>query len=127
MNEFQKIKQLLNEKAEELKRLKRKVDRSLKKAPEGRLVLSKSHGTVQYIHKGEHIKTRGNYIEKKNTKLISSLAQKEYDLSISEEIKKQESLLEFLSNHLPDHDIPDIYTALPPAKKTIRYSPYPDR
>lgn len=42
------IKQILCKKLNDYEKMKVKVDKSLKKAPKGSLVLSSSHGMVQY-------------------------------------------------------------------------------
>ena len=51
MNTFDQIEDFLVEKMDELELLKEKVERSLKKAPGGKLVLSSSKGKTQYFHK----------------------------------------------------------------------------
>lgn len=83
----------LNETLKEAEYYIAQTEKSLKKAPEGTLVLSKSNGTVQYYHKTGHEQKKGEYISKKNSKLITSLAQKDYDLRLLKDMKEQKSRL----------------------------------
>ena len=53
MSQNEKIKQILTNELKEVELLKKQVERSLKKAPEGNLVISKSNGVIQYFHKTE--------------------------------------------------------------------------
>ena len=64
------------EKVKEMDKLILEVEKSLKKAPGGSLVLSKSNGVTQYYHKTEHTQKKGKYISSKNKKIIAALAQK---------------------------------------------------
>ena len=87
------MKDFLQEKLKEADGLISRVEKSLKKAPEGTLVLSQSKGTVQYYHKTESSQKKGKYISTKNSKLIKSLAQKDYDLRFLKHIKEQKNKL----------------------------------
>ena len=87
------MKENLEEKLKEVEHYIAQTEKSLKKVPEGTLVLSKSNGTVQYYHKTEHEQKKGEYISKKNSKLITSLAQKDYDLRFLKDMKEQKSKL----------------------------------
>lgn len=84
------IKQILCKKLNDYEKMKVKVDKSLKKAPKGSLVLSSSHGMVQYYFKDEGNKKKRTYIDKTQTELVAALAQKEYDIALQKEIAKQE-------------------------------------
>ena len=52
---MKKIRETLQTKRKELEVLGKRAEKSLKKAPGGSLVLSKSNGTVQYYHKQESL------------------------------------------------------------------------
>lgn len=117
MKEFEQIKQTLSEKTKELRYLQKKAERSLKKAPEGTLVLSSSNGTAQYFYKTEKGKQRGEYIPKKNKKLITALAQKDYDLRFLKEVEKQIKQIDKILQNLPDKKLTDVYTELSTARK----------
>ena len=79
MNRINEIKQILLNELNEIKILKKQVEKSLRKVPEGSLVISKSNGVIQYFHKTNATEKKGKYIDKQKIKLISSLAQKDYD------------------------------------------------
>jgi len=66
MKQIKEIRQALNRKLIGLKKLKAKVEKSLDKAPEGVLILSSSHGSVQYYYKISS-DSKKKYIEKSNT------------------------------------------------------------
>ena len=68
---MKKIKETLQKKRKQLEVLEKRAAKSLKKAPEGSLVLSKSNGSVQYYHKQESFQKKGQYISAKNRKLVS--------------------------------------------------------
>ncbi len=88
------MKEQLKEQAKQMNRLISEVEKSLKKAPKGSLVLSKSNGVTQYYHKTGSAQKKGIYISSKNKKMISALAQKDYDLRILELIKKQKKQID---------------------------------
>ena len=50
--------------------------KALKRAPEGTLNISESHGNVQYYHRTTPDSTKGKYISKENQQLIRRLAFK---------------------------------------------------
>ena len=87
------IKQILCKKLIDYEKMKVKVEKSLKKEPKGSLVLSSSHGILQYYFKDEENKKKRTYIDKTQTELVGALAQKEYDIALLKEISKQEKLI----------------------------------
>ena len=87
------MQKMLEKKLQELDEYVVQAKKSLKKAPEGSLVLSKSNGTTQYYHKTESGQKKGKYISKKNSKLIATLAQKDYDLRFIKVMKEQRNKL----------------------------------
>ena len=60
------MKKMLEKKLKELDDYVVQARKSLKKAPEGSLVLSKSNGTTQYYHKTESGQKKGKYISTKD-------------------------------------------------------------
>ena len=64
------IRQIYMNKLEELNRLQLKAEASLKKAPEGTMILSTSNGKTQYYYKTRNTEKKGRYIKKKEQKLI---------------------------------------------------------
>lgn len=111
------IKKNLKKRLSEIRKIKARVDKSLKKAPEGSLVVSSSHGCTQFFHKTADSKNKGAYIAKTNKKLITALAQKDYDVLLKKEIEKQEKLLVRLLKNLPERNLEDIYKQVNPAKR----------
>ncbi len=87
------MKKMLEKKLKELDEYVVQAKKSLKKAPEGSLVLSKSNGTTQYYHKTESGQKKGKYISTKNSKLIAALAQKDYDLRFLQLLTEQRNRL----------------------------------
>ena len=113
------MKDFLQEKLKEADGLISRVEKSLKKAPEGMLVLSQSKGTVQYYHKTESSQKKGKYISTKNSKLIKSLAQKDYDLRFLKHIKEQKNKLCKAMQLLADVDFLKVYLSLSETRKKL--------
>lgn len=123
MKEITSIKLILENKLQKLNHLKDRVEKSLRKAPEGTLILSKSNGTVQYYQKTDGGQKKGSYINKKDWKLAAKLAQKDYDQKILKEIEKQQKKITRTINVLPNKDLTSIYEDLPIARKKL-VNPY---
>ena len=123
MSQNDKIKQILSKELNQIEKLKKQVEKSLKKAPEGGLILSKSNGVVQYFHKTEKEQKKGKYIAKKNSRLIIALAQKEYDLSFLRELEKQEERIKRALRNLPGKELEEVYGKLTEARKEL-VAPY---
>ncbi len=116
---MQQIKHLLQEKLGELSRIKPKLEKSLKKhaETEGYLVISDSHGRQQ--HYFVDCEKKKHYISTKNTKLITSLAQKSYDLELQRTLSKQEKQILKILKELPTKNISEIYQNLDPRRKAL--------
>lgn len=114
---MKKIKETLLKKRKQLEVLEKRAAKSLKKAPEGSLVLSKSNGSVQYYHKQESFQKKGKYISAKNRKLVSELAQKDYDLRFAKEVNKQKKRIDKAIKQLPNIELATIYSELPEGRK----------
>lgn len=119
MNEFKQIQELLTKKLQELEQLKVKAERSLKKSPEGSLILSSSNGSIQYYHKTSCNQKKGKYIEKSNHKLLKALAQKDYDQHFLKELDKQKNQIEKMLKNIPCIELKDIAAKLPNARKEL--------
>lgn len=120
MKEMEKIRHICLERLDELKQLQLKAEKSLRKAPEGTLVLSASNGTAQYYQKKQGAAKR--YLKKKEQKLIVSLAQKDYDLRFGKEVKKQEKKIKQFLNLLSDASdtaLEEIYSSLPQPRQQL--------
>ena len=69
-------------------------EKALKKAPEGSLRVSKSHGAVQYYHKTNNDGKNGRYLDSAHRDLAQKLAQKAYNIKLLPAIKKELALLQ---------------------------------
>lgn len=116
---MKQITNLLQEKLNELSKIKTKLEKSLKKyaETEGYLVLSDSHGRQQYYHVDQEKKK--HYISAQNTKLITALAQKSYDQALQRELLKQETQIQKILKLLPTQNLSDIYEELDPRRKPL--------
>lgn len=115
------MKEILEQKLKEADGLITKVEKSLRKAPEGSLVLSQSNGSVQYYHKTSREQKKGKYIYVKNRKLIKALAQKDYDLKFIKELKEQRNKLCRAIKLLSDINFLKMYEELSEARRRLIY------
>lgn len=116
---MKEMKKALLKRVKELDSLIPKVEKSLKKAPEGTLVLSQSNGTVQYYHKTESTQKKGKYILAKDRNLVATLAQKDYDLRFLKVINEQKKQISKAIKLLPDIEPAQIYSGLSEARKKL--------
>lgn len=84
----------LQERIEQLETLLTIKEKALKKAPEGSLRVSRSHGAVQYYHKTNNDGKNGRYLDSAHRDLAQKLAQKNYNLKLLPAIKKELALLQ---------------------------------
>ena len=84
----------LQERIEQLETLLTIKEKALKKAPEGSLRVSKSHGTVQYYQKIDKDGKNGRYLDAAHRELAQKLAQKAYNIKLLPAIKKELALLQ---------------------------------
>lgn len=113
------IRKMLENKLNEIRKLKKIVEKSMKTVPEGTLVVSKSNGRIQFFHKTDKTQKKGKYINKKDNHLVSALAQKEYDSSLYQEISRQEMKIERALKNLPEIELSEIYEKLTEARKPL--------
>ena len=111
------IKQILCKKLNDYEKMKVKVEKSLKKAPKGSLVLSSSHGMVQYYFKDEENKKKKTYIDKTQIEWIGALAQKEYDMALQKEIAKKEEQIKKVLKILPTTEVEELFENLHTGRK----------
>ena len=84
----------LLERIEQLEILLTIKEKALKKAPEGSLRVSKSHGAVQYYQKIDKDGKNGRYLDSAHRELAQKLAQKAYNIKLLPAIKKELALLQ---------------------------------
>ena len=114
------IKQLAQQKFEEVNRILEQIDKELEHMPEGHLKIQKRLENVYYYQMiQENGKTQKYYIEKRNAELIKKLACKHYYMKVQTKLKKEwEALKKFLNNY--DEKIADdIYDQMPVEKKEL--------
>ena len=117
------MKDVLEKKLKEAVYLIAKAEKSLKKAPEGTLVLSRSNGSAQYFHKTKNEQKKGEYISTKNRKLITALAQKDYDLRFIKVMKEQRNKLCQAIKLLSNINFLKVYNQLSETRKKL-VNPY---
>lgn len=114
------IKQLAQQKFEEVNRILEQIDKELEHMPEGHLKIQKRLENVYYYQMiQENGKTKKYYIEKRNAELIKKLACKHYYMKVQTKLKKEwEALKKFLNNY--DEKIADdIFDQMPVEKKKL--------
>lgn len=98
------VVQVLIKRKEELELMSAMVEERIDEAPQGTLRISHTGGYTQFYHRIEPGDTRGKYIRKKECELARLLAQKEYDIRVLDEIKKQIDEIEaFLNSYKPQN------------------------
>ena len=119
MEKMRRIQQIIKNDLNQIKNLKAEIEKSLKKAPEGSLIVSKSKATVQFFQKEDHTQKKGKYIKKNNRKFIAQLAQKDYDQALYRTLEKREIKLEKALKNLPDRSLEEIYEKLSDTRKNL--------
>ncbi len=119
MRKIQSIEAELREYIGELEYFMRQTERRIRKAPEGKLILSQSNGSVQYYHKTDANQKKGIYIPAKNKKLAENLAQKDYDEKFLQTLQKQREQIQHTINMLPKEEIEDVYSRLSQKRKEL--------
>lgn len=117
MKNMMPIKIVLEKNLKELETLSAKVKKSLEEAPEGSLILSSSNNTTQYFHKKDKKQKKGKYISKKNKKLISALAQKDYDKELLHGIEKEIKSTRRMLKEISVKDMTEVYEKLSEGRK----------
>lgn len=111
------IRNILEDVVVQLSALSQRIFRSKAKKQQGSLRIAINKGTPQYYHITTKGDTNGKYIPKSNSKLISSLAQKEYLEKCNRIIERQQkALARFLKDFHPE-DIIAVHTNLTEAKR----------
>lgn len=111
------IRNILEDVVVQLSALSQRIFRSKAKKQQGSLRIAINKGTPQYYHITTKGDTNGKYIPKSDSKLISSLAQKEYLEKCNRIIEReQKALARFLKDFHPE-DIIAVHTNLTEAKR----------
>lgn len=102
---------------EELDRIIKCCELSLKKAPEGKLRISNTGKYPQYYHRKNTKDINGSYLSKKDYKSIKGLAQKEYDIKLLNIAIKQKELVHKCMMQMGWNNIDNLYLSYPLAKQ----------
>lgn len=96
----------------ELEQIIREREKSLKKAPEGRLRVSRSENREQYFHLTEKSPRKGKYLGAKDSRIRNSLAQKDYDEKVVAAAKRELKALLACNSAIPEIAPEEIYLNL---------------
>ncbi len=124
IREIKSIKSILVSKLKELDKAIAKAEKSLKKAPKGSLIVSKSNGCVQFyqnMHEGE---SKRKYIYAENDKLVHALAQKDYDKLLLKTAIIEKKHIQNILRYIEEKDTYDVYNQLNPHRKKLIESHY---
>lgn len=94
-----------------------KAEKSLKKAPKGSLIVSKSNGCIQFYHSSYGDGNNRKYISVENNKLVHDLAQKDYDKIVLKTAISEKKHIHNILKYIDEKDIHDIYNQLNPHRK----------
>ena len=94
-------------------------EKSLKKAPDGRLRLSKRKNQVQWFRVSKDTSAHGEYIPVKKESLARKLAQKEYDIKLLPKLKKQLSILNDFNRHCGVAALDKLYFDMHPGRRAL--------
>ena len=97
----------------------RRIKKSLKNAPPGRLRINCVNGHPQYYHRTTPSSHNGAYISRKNYALASRLAQKEYDTKLADAMEKELRAIGSFENQYPTVPAENVYTALSELKQAL--------
>lgn len=107
----------------ELSRLKKVVQASLKKAPEGRIRCEMAQGRYpQYyiiLEEEREQYPRGRFLHKEEQETAKTYAQKEYDRLMLKEIERREKVIRFLARHGDEVDYLGVYEGMAQAKRRL--------
>ena len=95
-----------------LKRLEQEVEKTLKKAPEGRLRCASGRGYYQY-----YLETK--YLNKKERELVRKLAQRDYCIALRKKLKKLIAGLEDILPFYRNEDLENVFRKTIPARQAV--------
>jgi len=102
-----------------LNRIIEDKQRSLLKAPEGKIRIVKIRSRPHYYWRKDPKERTGSYIREKDHVLARKLAQKSYDQEIVASARKEKGILQKLQKCYEEGFIEDIYNTLPPYRQAL--------
>lgn len=121
------LQEQLQEQKKLYEKIKKECEKTLKRAPKGKLIVSSDGSHPRFYLKDDSCKR--NYISKKNSKLITELAQKEYCQNLLKVINLRLRLFDKLNKDYQDDELIQVYTQLNTHKKQLVkpfLSPFPE-
>lgn len=97
----------------------RRLEKDMKRAPEGRLRICRKNLRRQYYQCLCSVDRKGKYIPKANTALVKALAQKDYDMKLMTPLRsEQNAICEFLRSFHPEQ-VDEVFRSLSELRKTL--------
>ena len=106
------IKNLLEERVNQLQQLKQEKEKALTKVPEGGLRICKHGSRVQFYHRSVPGDFNGVYIKEKDIELAKQLAQKDYDKKVLSSVEQELHALRKYESCCPKKSAEEIYESL---------------
>ena len=116
---MKQIKEILQERQEQLQQLKEDKEKSLAEAPEGSLRLCQHGDKIQYYHRNNPKDFNGVYIKEKDRELAKQLAQKDYDKKVLTCAEKELNAIDKFFLNCPDKSVEQIYENMHEGRKRI--------
>ena len=105
------IETMIEEQIAALSALRTTLQKSLARAPQGRLYSFRCHGSMEYQFVGEDKQRK--YLTKKNDRLIRGLMQKSYDSKLMKLVDRQLICLNKIRGRVDYDELVRLYTSLP--------------
>ena len=116
---MEELRTILEKRKEYLLQIKRQKEKSLAKAPEGRLRVCSRKGKPQYYRRSDSQDLKGEYIKKNDHRMVMALAQKDYDQKV---LKAGEEELQAIAQYLrncPAVPAEQVYENLNPERQKL--------
>ncbi len=107
------IRSLLEQRSDKLKKIIRKTEIELSKAPTGKIHIINNHGRTQFYERSLPNQKNGQYIRKKEKKRIADLVNKKYMEDTHNAASRELDLIENFLAEYPNEEIHDWYPGYP--------------
>lgn len=114
-----RLEEQLKERRERLESVLEETLESIKTAPEGRLRVSVNGDYARFYRLTSKGDRSGKYISAKNHDLITQLAQKDYDVKVSEKIKNELNVLDMYDDAFSKGTFEDVFDSLNDQRKKL--------
>ena len=113
------IKTTMEERKEQLHKIKKEKEKALKNAPTGHLRISQRGETVQYYHRTDPKDFNGVYLPQKSSSMVQKLAQKDYDEKVLVSVNKELYAVDKYLMLSPEISAEEIYEKLPENRRKL--------